>query len=274
MRARLALLAALSLVPGCAEVGKLAAAAIDPPRLTFRSVDVRSLDLDGATLGFNFDVENRNAIGLDVAKITYALDVEGTRVTTGDAPGGLKLPAKGKAPLTFTARLRFRDVPGIASLLGKRESVRYKLSGSVGVQTALGMLELPVSHEDQVQLPRAPAFRLEGLSIRSASLARVTLEVQLRIDNPNAFPLPAGKLASSLSLGGTSVAQIQDRALAAVEKNGSAVVTVPVQLDLAQAGRAAAELLQGGKVDVGLRGAADVAGMHLPLDLGGRFSAR
>jgi LEA14-like dessication related protein len=161
MRARLVLLACFALLAGCAEVQKLAAQAVDPPRLTFRSVDVRSLDLEGATLGFSFDVENRNSFGLDVAKVTYGLEVEGTRVTSGDIPGGVKLPARGKAPLTFTARLRFRDVPGIASLVGKRDSVRYRLSGSVGVQTPLGVLELPMSHEDQVKLPRVPRFSLQ-----------------------------------------------------------------------------------------------------------------
>lgn len=274
MRSPLALLSCLALLPGCAEIGKLAAAAVDPPKLTFRSVSVRSLDLDGATMGFNFDIENRNAFGLEVAKITYGLEVEGTRVTTGDIPGGLKLPAKGTAPLTFTARLRYRDVPGIASLLGKRETVRYKLSGSVGVQTALGVLELPMSHEDQVKLPRAPRFSLDGISIRSASLTRLALEVRVRIENPNDFPLPAGKLASAVSLGGAQVARVDDRALSTVGGNGSAVVGIPLQIDLAEAGRAAADLVRGGKVDVGLRGAADMAGMSVPLDLLGRFSGR
>jgi LEA14-like dessication related protein len=274
MRAHLALVTCFALLSGCAEVGKLAAAAVDPPRLTFRSVELRSLDLEGATLGFNFDVENRNSFGLDVAKITYGLEVEGTRVTAGDIPGGLKLPARGTAPLTFTSRFRFRDVPGIASLLGKRDSVRYRLSGSVGVQTPLGVLELPMSHEDRVNLPRAPRFSLEGLSIRSASLSRVALEVRLRVTNPNGFPLPAGKLDSALSLGGAQVARVNERALSAVAGNGSAVIAIPVQLDLGEAGRAAVELVRGSRVDVSLRGAADVAGLQVPLDLGGNFSAR
>jgi LEA14-like dessication related protein len=273
MRAPAALLCALALLPGCAELGKLAAAAVDPPKLTFRSVDLRSLDLEGATMGFNFDVENRNRFGLEVARIAYALEVEGTRVTGGDVPGGLKLPAEGMAPLTFTSRLRYSDVPGIASLLGKREAVRYKLSGTVGVQTALGVIELPMSHEDSVNLPRAPRFSLDGLSIRSASLDRVTLELRVRVENPNAFSLPAGKLDSAFSLGGAQVARIDGQALSALLGSGNAVVAIPIAVDLAEAGRAAAELLRGGKADVALRGNADVAGMKIPLDLGGNVSA-
>jgi len=239
MRVTLALLTVLVLFSGCAEVGKLAAAAVDPPRLRFRSVEVRSVDLEAATLGFNFEAENRNAVSLEVARITYGLEVEGKKVTSGEAPGGLNLPAKGKAPLTFTARLRYQDVPGIAALLGKRETVRYRLSGAIGVQTGLGMLEVPVSHEDTVKLP-----------------------------------IPAGKLDAALSLDGVEVARVDERDLSTVRKNGSAVVVIPIQLDLDQAGRAAAELVRGGKVQVELRGEADLAGIKLPLDLSGKLPGR
>lgn len=273
MRTSVAYASLLVVLSGCAEVGKLAAAAVDPPELTFRSADLRALDLDGATLAFHLDVENRNAFGLEVARIAYRLEVEGKPVTQGDVPGGLRLPARGKAPLTFTARLRFGDVPGVASLLGKRDSVRYRLSGTVGVRTPLGVLDLPLSHEDTVELPRAPRFSLEGLSLRSVTLGRVTLELRLRLDNPNDFPLPAGSLASALWLGGAQVARVEDRALSGVRGNGSAVVAIPIELELGEAGRAAADLVRGGKVDVGLRGAAEVAGMRIPLDLGGKYSA-
>jgi len=209
-----------------------------------------------------------------VARITYGLEVEGKKVTSGEAPGGLNLPAKGKAPLTFTARLRYQDVPGIAALLGKRETVRYRLSGAIGVQTGLGMLEVPVSHEDTVKLPRAPGFSLDGLSIRSVSLSRLTLELRVRMDNPNDFPIPAGKLDAALSLDGVEVARVDERDLSTVRKNGSAVVVIPIQLDLDQAGRAAAELVRGGKVQVELRGEADLAGIKLPLDLSGKLPGR
>lgn len=264
----------LALATGCAEVGKLAAAAVDPPRLTFRSVAVRAVDLEGATLGFNYDVENRNSFGLDVARIKYALEVEGTRVTSGEVPGGVKLPARGTAPLTFTTRLRFKDVPGIVQLLGKRDTIAYKLSGDVGVQTPLGVLDVPISHQDHVPLPHVPRFSLEGLRIRSLSLSRLSLEVRVRVANPNPFPLPAGKLDSVLWLGGAQVARADGRALAALSANDSAVVGIPVELDLGAAGRAAGELARGAPVEVRLQGAADVAGMKLPLDLGARLPAR
>ncbi len=274
MRALVVVVGAVAVLSGCAEVGKLAAAAIDPPRLTFKSVDVRSFDLEGVTLGFNMDVENRNAFGLEVARITYGIEMEGTRVLTGDAPGGLALPAQKKVPLTFTARVRFRDVPGIASLAGKRDSVHYRLAGSVGVNTPLGVLDLPVSHQDTLALPKMPRFSLDGLAIRSFSLTRLALDLKLRIANPNVFPLPAGRLDAALSLGSSRVARVENRSLAPVRGNGSAVVTIPIDLDLAEAGRAGQQLARGAAVPVGIKGEADLAGARLPVELGSELKLR
>jgi LEA14-like dessication related protein len=272
-RVRLLALAYLLALTGCAELGKMAAAAVDPPKLTLKTVNVRALDLEGVTLGFNFDVENRNAFGLEVAKIAYGIEIEGTRVLTGDAPGGLKLPAEKKVPLTFTARVRFREANGIAALLGKRDSVRYKLSGTVGVQTPLGLLDVPIAHEDHIDLPRAPRFSLEGLEIRSVTLKRLSLTVRVRVANPNPFPLPAGRIDAALSLGNSRVVKVENRPISGVAGNGSAVLSIPIDLDLAEAGRAASDLARGLEVPVAVHGEADLAGARLPVELAGRFSA-
>lgn len=275
MRALAVVLGAVAVVlSGCAEVGKFAAAAIDPPQLTFKSVNVRAFDLEGVTLGFNFDVENRNSFGLKVARVTYGIEVEGTRVLTGDAPGGLALPSRQKVPLTFTSRVRFRDVPGIFSLFGKRDALQYRLAGSVGVDTPLGILDLPVSHEDTFALPRMPRFSLDGLAVRSFSFTRLGLDLKLRIANPNAFPLPAGKLDAALSLGTARVARVENRTLTAVRENGSSIVTIPIDLDLGEAGRSAQQLARGGAVPVGIKGEADVAGAKLPIELGTNLKVR
>lgn len=263
----------LLLVAGCAEVSKLAASVVVPPRLTYRAVNVRSIDLEGVTLAFDYDVENPNRFGLEVARVGYGLEVEGVRVD-GTAPGGVKLPAQGKAPLTFTAHLRFKDVPAVFALLGKRDSVRYKLSGKVGVQTPVGILDLALAHEDTLDLPRLPHLAFDGISIRSVSLTRLSLDVRIRLTNPNAFPLPAGALDAALSLGGAQVARVDDRALAAVGSKGSAVAVIPVQINLTDAGRAALDLSRGAPVQVGLKGEASIAGAKLPLSLLERLTAR
>jgi LEA14-like dessication related protein len=272
---RLALAAAtVFLLAGCAELEKIAASAFEKPRLTFRSADLQALDLEGATVGFSYDLENPNGFGLSLARLGYGVEVEGTRVATGELPGGLTIAANGRTPVTFPVRVRWTDVPGIVGLLGKREAVAYKLSGNVGVKTPLGVVELPLSHQDRLALPRLPGFSVEGLAIRQVSFTDVTLEVKVKVANPNAFPLPAGKIDYALSLAGNPVARADGKSLAMVAGGKDAVIAIPVKVNLAQAGRAASALMGGGNVELGLTGTADVAGLSLPLNWTGKLPVR
>jgi LEA14-like dessication related protein len=274
MRKILVALLLPALLSACAAVQDLAKAAFQEPRLTFRSASIDALDLEGATLGFTWDVENPNAIGIDLARAAWQIEVEGTRVAAGDLPAGVKIPANGKAPLTFPVRVRFRDVPGIVSLIGGgKEDLGYRLSGSLGLRTPIGVLDLPMSHSDRVKLPAMPRFAIDGLRVRSVSLSAVAVDVRLRVQNPNAFTIPGGEIDYALAFAGTSVARAQGASVRAVPGGGSAIVEIPVRIDVASAGRVAADLARGGDVQVELTGKAELAGLPLPLDLRGRVPA-
>ncbi len=263
------------LASGCAGLKDLARAAFREPKLTFRSASLDALDLEGATVGFRFDLENPNAVGVDLARVGWAIEVDGTRVAAGELPGGLAVPANGMAPITFPVRVRFGDVPGIVSLLTSgKDEIPYRLSGTVGVRTPVGVVELPLSHSDRVRLPGLPRFSVDGLSVRSVSFDSVALDVRLRVSNPNRFPLPRGALDYALALGGSRVVRAEGARLEAVPASASAVVAIPVRVDLVSAGRAASALVRGGEIDVELTGKADLAGLPLPLDLRARVPAR
>ena len=275
MRKRLAAVLVPVLLSGCAGMQDLARAAFQEPRLAFKSVALDKLDLDGATLAFTWEIENPNSIGVDLARAGWQIEVEGTRVAAGDLPSGLSIPASGKAPLTFPVRVRFRDVPGIVSLLGSgRSDLAYRLSGSIGVRTPIGVVDLPMSHADRVKVPALPRFAIDGLRVRSVSLSAVAVDVRVRVQNPNAFPLPNGEIDYALALAGTPVARAEGASVGAVPGGGSAVVDIPVKIDVASAGRVAADIARGNDVQVELTGKAQLAGLPLPLDLRARVPAR
>ena len=256
------------LLAGCAGLQEFAASAVKKPTLTFRSASVESLDLEGATVALTWDLENPNAFGVDLARIDWAVDAEGTRVAAGDLPGGLQIRANGRSPVTLPVRIRYRDVPGIVSLLGGGANViRYKVAANIGVRTPLGVLDLPVAHEDALRLPSMPRFALDGLSVRSVGLDAIVLDVRVRVQNPNAFALPLGSLDCALAIGGAEVARAGGVAMEPVAGATSGVVVVPVRVDLGSAGRAFSDIARGGEVQVGLTGKASLAGMPFPLDM-------
>jgi LEA14-like dessication related protein len=263
------------LLAACASVRDLARSAVKEPKVTFRAASIEAIDMEGATVAFTWDLENPNGFGVDLAHVGWLVEVEGTRVAAGDLPGGLKIPANGVGPVTFPVRLRYREVPGIGSLLSSgKDAIRYRLGATLGVRTPLGVLDLPVSHEDQLRLPSLPTFALDGVSVRSLGLREVGIDVRLRVHNPNAFALPLGSVDYALAISGAPVARVEGAELAGVAGNASAVVAIPVRVEVGAAGRAAAELARGGEVQVDLTGRAVVGGIALPLDLRGRVPAR
>jgi LEA14-like dessication related protein len=257
---------------GCAGLKELAGAAFERPRLSFRSVSVSGIDLEGATLAFDFRLENPNPYGVRLAKVAYGLDVEGQQVTRGEVAGGLDVPASGAAPVRFTARLRYADVPRFLEVVRTRDRVAYALQGSVGVDTPIGVVELPLGHDGEVALPRLPTLQLAGVSARVLSLTELELQVTLGVGNPNAFPIPAGTLGYALSVGGDAVARADGARIDGVPASGSGRLVLPVRLSLLGAGRAAATALRGGGVDVRLTGTAAFGPLRVPFDLSGRPS--
>jgi len=272
---RIASVALAFALASCAGVQQLARSAVKEPKLTFRSASIEALDMEGVTVAFTFDLENPNGFGVDLARLGWTIDVEGTRIASGDLPGGLRIRANGASPIVFPVRVRYQDVPGIVSLLGSGKDVmQYRLAGTLGIRTPIGVLDLPLSHEDRLRLPSLPGFALEGISIRSASFTELALDVRLRVKNPNAFALPLGRLDYALAIGGADVARADGAELAPVAGGASAVVAIPVKLDLTSAARAAADLTRGAEVQVDLTGRALVAGIPLPLDVRGKVPAR
>jgi LEA14-like dessication related protein len=262
------LAAAPLLLAGCAAVQNLAAAAFEKPKLTFRSVSIQSFDLEGATLGFEYLLENPNKVGLTLARVGYALDVEGSRVVDGDLRQGLKIPAGGGAPITFPVHVKFKDVPGFVRLVTSQDEVAYRLSGKAGIDTPIGIVELPMSHSSTIGLPKLPSFSLDSVAIRSASFTDLALDVRMKVTNPNRFAIPAGSLQYGLAVGGTQVARGDAAALAKVAAVSTGIVSLPVKVSLLGAGRAIYQAVNGeGTLPVALSGKAVFAGIEIPLNL-------
>jgi len=269
-----ALVAAPLLLAGCAAVGELAKAAFQKPTLAFKSVEVQSLDFDGATLAFDFRLHNPNGFGLKLARVQYWLQLEQRVVTRGEVAGGVSIPAGGEVPVRFTARLPFAEVPRLLELVARGGQVAYTVGGQVDVDTPIGVIDVPASHSGAVDLPTLPAFRIASARVKLASLTEVEVELTLAIDNRNPFPLPEGELKYALALGGEVVATADGEALAGVAARSEGRVVIPVRLSLLGAGRALATVVRGGTADLRVTGEAKLGSLPVPLDVAGKAVGR
>lgn len=261
-----ALICSAFLLGGCAGLQRLADLSLASPRVTLAQASIAQADLDGATVRLDLLLENPNDVAFEVAQANWRLEVEQVRVGEGALPGGLAIPARGTAPFAVTVRVRWADVQRLVERVGKREQVDYKVSGTVGVRTPVGLVSLAFSHSGKLPVPRLPALRLTGASVEVASFTELDLELALEVENPNAFPLPGAALTFELLVNGTSVAAGREATLAPLAAHGAARVSLPLRLSLLGAGRAAMSL-HGGGGEVRLRGVVRAGGIEAPIDV-------
>ncbi len=262
----LALLASLALT-SCAGMEKMIGGAVEPPRLHLESVGVEGVDLEGATAVAHYRVENPNGFGLAVARLSYQLELEGQRLAAGSLPGGLRLPARGAAPLTIPVRVRYADVPAFLELVARRDRLAYRVSGAVGFDTGVGPLDIPWSHSGEVPLPRLPTLAVDSVRVSGAGFTGVVVDLKVRVGNRNAFPLPGGRLEYRLDLNGAPAVRSGAAALAAVPASGSAVLDLPVKVDLLAAGLGAGQAIASGRAEVVLSGTAAWGWLRIPVTL-------
>jgi LEA14-like dessication related protein len=161
-------------------------------------------------------------------------------------------------------------MPGVATVLAAEREAEYLLQGSVTFSTPAGEVAVPLSHAGRVVVPRLPRFRIEKVALRSRSAREVTIDLRLDVWNPNAFPLPAGRIGYGLFLSDREVVHGDIVVAAPIEGGASASLEAPVRISVLKAGKAAARLLiPFTSLDVKVKGEAVFGGVPVPLDLGG-----
>lgn len=271
INARLAVLAALAplSLAACAGLDKVLSGTFERPRLQLESVGVEAVDLEGATAVAHYRVENPNGFGVSVARLSYQLELDGQRVAGGALPGGLRLPARGAAPLVIPVRVRYADVPAFLERVARNDRLAWRASGGVGFDTAIGPVDIPWSASGEVPMPKLPAFSVDSVRVAGAGLGGVTLDVRIRLGNRNAFPIPGGRLDYRLDLNGSPVVRTGNASLAPVAAGGSSVLDLPVKVDLLAAGLGAGQAISSGRAEVVLSGSAGWGSLRIPVDLRG-----
>ena len=246
---------------------------IQLPLIALEAAKVEGLGFAGANLSFRALVQNPNPTPISVARVDYALDVEGARAAQGALADALAIPpagpegGMGEGEVVLPVQVRLATIPGVARILAAGGDAAYVLGGVVTFHTIAGDVRVPLSQSGRLVVPKAPRFQVEKVVLRSASPREVTLEMRLGVTNPNAFAMPPGRVACGLLLSNKEVVRA-DVALPEVEAGGTAGVAVPVKISVFKAGKAVARLLLPfTSLDAAVKGEAVFGGVPVPLDL-------
>jgi LEA14-like dessication related protein len=244
------------------------------PTLRFKSAAVAETDLEGTTLQVVFAFKNPNPLGLDIAEVSYALEVEGHSVISGKPPNGLNLRSNGSTDLVFPARVRFLDLAPVIETFLTKDVAHYKASGTIGIQTPLGILRFPLSYENSFAVPKAPAFAFQSPRVQNLSFAGARVVFPLQMTNRNSFPLPLGGFSANIAISGSQVGTANAAMPTSLGAGETRTVELPLDVNFMRAGVGIANAIRGGSAHVRLDGALRSGASSVPIVLEQNLSFR
>jgi LEA14-like dessication related protein len=263
-RPLLASLGLLLLAPGCEELSQIT------PRVRFDDLEVEEIDFQQVDADFVFRVENPNPIGVRLARFEYGLALEEVPLVSGEEPEGLALPALDSARVRVPARLVWQEVWETIQATRGEDQVDFALDGSFGFDTDWGPIDLPYDASGRFPALRTPRFQLGRLRVARVDVLRgeATVALDLNVDNDHGSSLIFSNLDYGIQLGGRDVADGLLPSLGTVPGATEGTVTVPLTVNLVQAGASIIDILDGGgRVDLGLDATVDVDTPFGPVPL-------
>jgi LEA14-like dessication related protein len=239
---------------GCATIKSLT---VGRPTVTFEQARIDRVDLDGADVTLLYQVQNPNAGGITLSNVSYVFDVDGHALVAGQPPSGFHIPA-GNSQLAFPVRLVWTQVLPALQALATQDSVHYRASGTVGVDTPLGPLVMDLSHEGTIPTPKLPQISIDSPRLTSLTPLGARLSIPLRITNRNGFPLPLVGVTGD-------VRRLLLPSQSVVPASQESVVEIPLDISFLSAGLAVARALQDGHAEIVIEGSLAVGSANVPV---------
>lgn len=277
-----ALLAVLSMLSACAEMGKVMEAAdIHTPAAQVTGVNISSLSQEAVGLDLTLAVDNPNVIPVKLTGFDYTLKINGQQLSSGQQRQGVKIPAQGQGEVHFPVQLRMADLANLMKGLANAEEMNYGVQVSALVDLpVLGMQSLPAQTSGVLPVPKLPEVALSGVKVRKLGLTGADLDVGIVVKNPNAFGVDIRKLVYQLNVNGKPWLSSSLKQSLSLAERGSHQFNVPISLNLVEIGSGIANALdKSAPLSYQLNGDMNfdtslpqLKGVAAPFDLSGKVS--
>ncbi|MCC6338097.1 MAG: LEA type 2 family protein [Myxococcales bacterium] len=253
------------LAPGCKLLEDFFKTAFQQPSFTFKDVALTDISLGGLTLDTVWQLDNPNSVGLSLAAVDYALFIDSKQVLAGAPAQGLQIPAKGSTDLHFPAGIKFLDLAGVVETFLTKDNASWRAEGSLGLQTPVGIIKLPLAKEGTFEVPKVPQVAFGNPRVSNVTLQGATIEFPLTVTNRNTYALPIGGVTGTVSLAGAPLGTLSTGNLGAMDGKGTRQVALPLSVNFFSAGLAVARAVQGNNAQVSFNAQVQSGATALPL---------
>lgn len=230
------------------------------PKASFAKFEVEKIDFEHAETVFVFDIENPYPVGLDLAKLDWKLGVAGNPLLDGTRDKGVNVDPASTSKVRVPVAVRFEDIFAVAADAKGAGEVPWAMDVTMGFQTPIGPIDLPLHETGVMPALTAPRVKLEALRLGRLDVAAGTvgLELDLGLESDQTKPVNFERFAYGLTFEGERV--IDGNATIAPIVDGKGLVTLPIDLKLVNLGAAIVQALtKKSELQVGIEADAAVA---------------
>lgn len=269
-RALLAVTVLVLALPACAGLQDFlnqASKVFQQPTFSFANAMLTDASLAGINLDTVWNLNNPNAVGISLAEIDYQLLIEDKQVIAGKPKQGLTIGANQVSQLHFPAAFKFQDIAAVVQTFLTKDFASWKASGSVGVQTPIGIIRLPISKTGNFEVPKVPAISFGNPRVVNVGISGATIEFPLNVTNKNTYALPIGNVTGNLSVAGSGIGNLSTGDLGRMAGKGAKVITIPLTVNFLGAAGAVVNVARGGQAPVSFNAQVQSGGTTIPFAL-------
>lgn len=224
------------------------AANVQEPDVRFSNMSIQTIDFDGVTLLFDFDVTNPNRLDVSAESYNYEFFINGQSFINGTQEERLEIGSQSTSTVQVPVSMTFSNLYESFRSVLQQDSISYRMDTAVSFSLpVIGTRTVPVQAEGNLPIPKVPRIRFGDFEMKRLSFSGAEVDISFTVDNPNPFGITLAGADYTLQVNGNEWLDTSLREAIRVSGSETREVTIPLELSASQMGPALVEMMRGVK---------------------------
>jgi len=219
---------------------------LKPPKVEITDIKLMNASFEKIDIALNVKVCNSYPFSASLPGFDYDLKINNSSFIKGDKELNQNINAFSDSIVEIPVSVNFFELYNTYKSLKNSNKSIYNLSGSIHVLLPiLGKIKIPYEKQGELPLFKMPKIKIEGLRLQRINLAGADLNLEIKINNSNAFSLLLNSFSYNLQINGMSWAIGNSNKPVSINEQNESVINIPIKLNFFKIGRSAYTLLSG-----------------------------
>ena len=219
---------------------------LKPPKVEITDIKLMNASFEKIDIALNVKVSNSYPFSASLPGFDYDLKINNSTFIKGDKELNQNINAFSDSIVEIPVSVNFFELYNTYKSLKNSNKSIYNLSGSIHVLVPiLGKIKIPYEKQGELPLFKIPKIKIEGLRLQRINLAGADLNLEIKINNSNAFSLLLNSFSYNLQINGMSWAIGNSNKPVSINEQNESVINIPIKLNFFKIGRSAYTLLSG-----------------------------